>query len=70
MLKGLHPLTGEQLTARLADDRLAGWDFTARLPKNVTAMIERGDERIMPLVVTACQRNHGRCRGNGHDAGA
>ena len=50
LLNGLHPLTGEQLTARLADNRTPGTDFTARLPKNVTAAIERGDERIMPLV--------------------
>jgi conjugative relaxase-like TrwC/TraI family protein len=50
LLKGLHPQTGKQLTSLLRDDRLAGWDFTARLPKNVTAAIERGDERIMPMV--------------------
>ena len=47
---GLHPLTGKQLTAMLRDDHLAGWDFTARMPKGVTSAIERGDERIMPLV--------------------
>ncbi len=29
LTKGLHPQTGEQLTALLRDDRLAGWDFTA-----------------------------------------
>jgi conjugative relaxase-like TrwC/TraI family protein len=50
LLHGRHPLTGEQLTARMAEDRLSGWDFTARLPKHVTAAIERGDERIMPVV--------------------
>ena len=50
LLRGFHPITGEQLTARLVDDRTPGTDFTARLPKNVTAAIEGGDERIMPLV--------------------
>jgi conjugative relaxase-like TrwC/TraI family protein len=51
LLKGRHPITGEKLTALQRDDHLAGWDFTARLPKNVTGMIERGDERIMPMMV-------------------
>lgn len=50
LLRGLHPATGDQLTALLRDDHIAAWDFTARLPKNVTASIERGDQRIMPLV--------------------
>ena len=49
LLSGLHPLTGKQLTARLTDDRTAGTDFTASLPKGVTSAIEGGDERIMPL---------------------
>src|SRR5947209_3683117 len=47
LLHGLHPLTGEQLTARLAEDRTPGTDFTARLPKGCTAAIERGDARIL-----------------------
>ena len=37
---GLHPRTGEQLTAMLVDDRMPGWDFTASLPKGVTAAME------------------------------
>jgi conjugative relaxase-like TrwC/TraI family protein len=49
LLHGLDPHTGGQLTAMLTEDRLAGWDFTARLPKGVTQAIERGDSRILPL---------------------
>jgi conjugative relaxase-like TrwC/TraI family protein len=49
LLHGLHPMTGGQLTPMLTDDRLAGWDLTARLPKGVTQAIERGDTRILPL---------------------
>src|SRR5437868_515195 len=46
LLQGLHPLTGERLTARLVDDRVAGWDMTASVPKGVTEAIEGGDERV------------------------
>jgi conjugative relaxase-like TrwC/TraI family protein len=53
LLKGLHPLTGEQLTARLADNRIQGTDFTARLPKGCTTAIEGGDERIALALVEA-----------------
>lgn len=53
LLKGLHPLTGEQLTALLTDDRLAGWDFTASLPKGVSSAIERGDARIVKAMYEA-----------------
>jgi conjugative relaxase-like TrwC/TraI family protein len=49
LLHGLDPHTGKQLTAMLTEDRLAGWDLTARLPKGVTMAIERGDTRIVPL---------------------
>ncbi|MBP3955445.1 relaxase domain-containing protein [Gemmata sp. G18] len=46
LLQGLHPETGEQLTSKLVDGRLAGWDITASIPKGVTIAIERGDARI------------------------
>lgn len=46
LLRGLDPHTGTQLTALLTEDRLAGWDFTASLPKGVTTALERGDTRI------------------------
>jgi conjugative relaxase-like TrwC/TraI family protein len=46
LLNGLHPLTGERLTARLVEDRVAGWDMTASVPKGVTEAVEGGDERV------------------------
>ncbi|MDY3551451.1 MobF family relaxase [Gemmata sp. JC717] len=46
LLQGLHPETGGQLTAKLIDGRLAGWDITASVPKGVTVALERGDTRI------------------------
>ena len=46
LLHGLDPHSGGQLTALLTDDRLAGWDFTASLPKGVTTALECGDARI------------------------
>jgi conjugative relaxase-like TrwC/TraI family protein len=49
LLHGLDPLTADQLTAMLTEDRLAGWDFTARLPKGVTQAIEGGDSRVLAL---------------------
>src|SRR5271157_4246729 len=48
--RGLDPWTGEQLTARLRDDRIPGWDMTASIPKGATAAIEGGDERIVPAL--------------------
>src|SRR4051794_20548244 len=50
LLRGLHPNTGEQLTALLRDDHLAGWDFTASLPKGATAALEGGDTRIPKIM--------------------
>jgi conjugative relaxase-like TrwC/TraI family protein len=46
LLMGLDPHTGRQLSARLADGRTAGTDFTASLPKGVTSALEGGDTRI------------------------
>lgn len=46
LLQGLDPNTGEQLTAKLVDHRLAGWDLTASIPKGVSIALERGDTRI------------------------
>jgi conjugative relaxase-like TrwC/TraI family protein len=50
LIHGLDPHTGEQLTAKLIDDRIPGWDVTASLPKGVTAALELGDERIRELL--------------------
>ena len=36
LIRGLDPWTGEQLTARLRDDRIPCWDVTACIPKGVT----------------------------------
>ena len=46
LLHGLDPHTGKQLTAKLIEERMPGWDFTASLPKGVTTAFEGGDSRI------------------------
>jgi conjugative relaxase-like TrwC/TraI family protein len=46
LIHGLHPETGEQLTAKLLENRLAGWDVNVHCPKGVTVVIEQGDERV------------------------
>src|SRR5436305_14546074 len=46
LIHGLDPQTGEQLTAKLIEDRIPGWDVTASVPKGVTTALERGDWRI------------------------
>ena len=46
LLNGFDPNTGEQLTAKLIEGRLAGWDVTASIPKGVTVAMEAGDERV------------------------
>jgi conjugative relaxase-like TrwC/TraI family protein len=47
LLRGLDPWTGEQLTARLRDDRIPAWDITVSIPKGPTIAIERGDTRVL-----------------------
>jgi conjugative relaxase-like TrwC/TraI family protein len=46
LIRGLDPRTGEQLTARLRDDRIPCWDVTASIPKGATIAIEGGDSRV------------------------
>ncbi|MGH7171012.1 MAG: MobF family relaxase, partial [Gemmataceae bacterium] len=46
LIHGLDPHTGEQLTAKLIEERIPGWDVTASVPKGVTTALERGDPRI------------------------
>jgi len=46
LLHGLDPHTGEQLTAKLIENRISYWDVTASVPKGVTIAIEHGDTRV------------------------
>ena len=46
LLHGLDPHSGDQLTAKLIEERLPAWDVTASLPKGVTTALEGGDSRI------------------------
>lgn len=47
----LHPLTGEQLTARMREDRRPGFDITFDVPKSVSlAYAYSKDDRIVRLV--------------------
>ncbi len=57
LLQGLDPFTGERLTQRLVDDRVAGFDMTASLPKGVTEAIEGGDERARAAVLEALRQS-------------
>jgi conjugative relaxase-like TrwC/TraI family protein len=50
LLHGLHPNSGEQLTAKLLDGRISYWDVTGSVPKGVTLALERGDERIQAAI--------------------
>lgn len=57
LLAGQHPKTGEQLTAKLVEHRIAGWDITASIPKGVTIALEQGDTRNMvPRSILPCWR--------------
>ncbi|WP_422929694.1 MobF family relaxase [Singulisphaera sp. PoT] len=55
LLHGLDPHTGEQLTARLNEDRLAGWDVNVHCPKGVTTAAECGDTRIATALWAAAE---------------
>jgi conjugative relaxase-like TrwC/TraI family protein len=46
LIHGLDPNTGEQLTAKLIENRIPGWDVTASIPKGATIALERGDAAI------------------------
>lgn len=50
LIHGLDPHTGEQLTAKLIEDRIPGWDVTASVPKGVTTALERGDARVQAVI--------------------
>ena len=70
LLHGLDPHTGKQLTALLTEDRHAGWDFTASLPKGVTTALEGGDTRIRAGTVGGRTRSDGGHGAAHHHAGA
>ena len=63
LIRGLDPHTGDQLTARLIDGRLCGWDLTASVPKGVTLAAERGDSRIPELIWAANRKAMGDVQG-------
>lgn len=50
LIQGNDPYSGEQLTAKLIDDRIPGWDVTASIPKGVTLALEAGDSRIHQIL--------------------
>ncbi|WP_422927471.1 MobF family relaxase [Singulisphaera sp. PoT] len=50
LIRGLDPHTGEQLTAKLIEDRIPAWDVTASVPKGVTIAKLRGDERVPGII--------------------
>jgi conjugative relaxase-like TrwC/TraI family protein len=46
LIHGLDPHSGEQLTAKLVEHRISGWDICLNCPKKVTLAMEGGDERL------------------------
>jgi conjugative relaxase-like TrwC/TraI family protein len=46
LIHGLDPHTGEQLTAKLIEERIPGVDVNVHCPKGVTIAINRGDSRL------------------------
>jgi conjugative relaxase-like TrwC/TraI family protein len=50
LMHGLHPHSGEQLTAKLVDHRIPAWDVTGSVPKGVTTALEQGDSRIQAAI--------------------
>ena len=46
LIHGRDPRSGEQLTAKILENRIPGWDVNVHCPKGVTMVIERGDGRV------------------------
>ena len=74
----LHPLTGEQLTARMRANRRVGYDVNFHVPKSVTlAYMWSKDERIIRVIRQAAhetmldmqEKACARVRKNGHSDG-
>ena len=55
LIHGLDPHTGEQLTAKIVENRIPAWDVTASVPKGVTVALERGDTRIQDALWQAAR---------------
>src|SRR5262245_53109800 len=46
LIHGLDPHSGKQLTAKLIDARIPGWDVNVHCSKGVTIAMEQGDTRL------------------------
>jgi conjugative relaxase-like TrwC/TraI family protein len=55
LIHGLDPHTGNQLTAKLIENRIPAWDVTASIPKGVTIALESGDTRIQDALWAAAR---------------
>lgn len=55
LIHGLDPWSGRQLTSKLLDNRLAGWDVNIHCPKGVTTVIEQGDDRVQDALWEAAR---------------
>ncbi len=53
LVHGLDPHTGDQLTAKLIENRIPAWDITASVPKSVTTLLECGDDRVQGAIWNA-----------------
>jgi conjugative relaxase-like TrwC/TraI family protein len=56
LARGLHPASGEQLTARLEEDRRPGYDFTFSVPKSASVLAAVGTETDRTTVRTIFDR--------------
>nr|WP_275542166.1 MobF family relaxase [Fimbriiglobus ruber] len=55
LIHGHDPHTGDQLTAKLVENRIPAWDVTASIPKGVTVALENGDSRIQDALWEAAR---------------
>lgn len=55
LIHGCDPRTGEQLTAKILENRIPGWDVNVHCPKGVTTILESGDSRIQDALWEATQ---------------
>jgi conjugative relaxase-like TrwC/TraI family protein len=55
LIHGLDPWSGEQLTAKILENRIPGWDVNVHCPKGVTTVIEHGDGRVQDALWEAAR---------------